>query len=60
MATRSGALDPGVFLHLIQALVMSVDAVSEMLHRRSGLLGVSGISGDLGDLLSCEMRRTCN
>ena len=54
MATRSGALDPGVVLHLIQALGMSAEAVGEMLHRRSGLLGVSGISGDLRDLLASD------
>lgn len=54
MATRSGALDPGVVLHLIQALGMSAEAVSEMLHQQSGLLGVSGISGDLRDLLASD------
>lgn len=54
MATRSGALDPGVVLHLIQSLGMSPQAVSEMLHRQSGLLGVSGISGDLRDLLDSD------
>lgn len=54
MATRSGSLDPGVVLHLIQTRGMSVEAVSEMLHRQSGLLGVSGISGDLRDLLGSE------
>lgn len=54
MATRSGALDPGVVLHLIQALGMSAQAVSEMLHHQSGLLGVSGISGDLRDLLASD------
>lgn len=54
MATRSGALDPGVVLHLIQTLGMSAQAVSEMLHRQSGLLGVSGISGDLRVLLASD------
>jgi len=54
MATRSGALDPGVVLHLIQTLGMSAEAVSEMLHHQSGLLGVSGISGDLRDLLASD------
>lgn len=54
MATRSGALDPGVVLHLIQALGMSAEAVSEMLHQQSGLLGVSGISGDLRVLLASD------
>lgn len=54
MATRSGTLDPGVVLHLIQTLGMSAEAVSEMLHHQSGLLGVSGISGDLRDLLASD------
>lgn len=54
MATRSGALDPGVVLHLIQTLGMSAQTVSEMLHRQSGLLGVSGISGDLRVLLASD------
>lgn len=54
MATRSGGVDPGVVLHLIQSRGMSVEAVSEMLHRQSGLLGVSGISGDLRDLLGSD------
>lgn len=54
MATRSGALDPGVVLHLIQGLGMTAEAVGEMLHRQSGLLGVSGISGDLRDLLASD------
>lgn len=54
MATRCGALDPGVVLHLIHGLGMSAPAVSEMLHRQSGLLGVSGISGDLRVLLASD------
>ncbi|MDP1630226.1 MAG: acetate/propionate family kinase [Caulobacter sp.] len=54
MATRSGSLDPGVVLHLIQSLGMAPQAVGEMLHQRSGLLGVSEISGDLRDLLGSD------
>jgi acetate kinase len=46
MATRCGALDPGVLVHLIKERGMSIAAVEEMLYHRSGLLGVSGISGD--------------
>lgn len=52
MGTRSGRLDPGLVLHLIQQEGMSADAVSEMLYKRSGLLGVSGISGDMRELLA--------
>jgi acetate kinase len=51
MATRCGDLDPGVVLHLIKDRGMPVDDVSEMLYKQSGLLGVSGISGDTKALL---------
>lgn len=51
MATRSGALDPGAVLHLQQQMGMSVDEVARLLNHRSGLLGVSGISGDMRELL---------
>lgn len=51
MGTRSGSLDPGLVLHLIRQEGMSAEAVDEMLYQRSGLLGVSGISGDMRDLL---------
>lgn len=51
MATRCGSLDPGVVLHLIKAEGMSVEVVEDLLYRRSGLLGVSGLSGDVRELL---------
>lgn len=51
MATRCGDLDPGVVLHLIQELGLSPDEVSDLLYRHSGLLGVSGQSGDMSALL---------
>ena len=47
MGTRCGNLDPGVVLHLMGALGMSVEAVEKLLYAQSGLLGVSGISGDM-------------
>ncbi len=51
MATRCGALDPGVLLHL---LAQGYDAgrLEDLLYRRSGLLGVSGISADSRELLA--------
>ncbi len=52
MATRSGALDPGVVLYLQQQAGMSAEAVQDLLYHRSGLLGVSGLSGDMRDLLA--------
>lgn len=54
MATRCGALDPGVLLHLLQQRGMSVDAVHDMLYRDSGLRGLSGISGDVRDLTASD------
>ena len=52
MSTRCGALDPGVVLHLMQARGMSVDEVTDLLYHRSGLLGLSGVSGDMVALLA--------
>ena len=51
MATRCGALDPGVLLHLLGPKGRTLRNLEEMLYHRSGLLGVSGISGDTRDLL---------
>ncbi|HMN38790.1 MAG TPA: acetate/propionate family kinase [Hyphomicrobium sp.] len=50
MGTRSGALDPGVILHLLQQKGMTVREVSDVLYQKSGLLGVSGISSDVRQL----------
>lgn len=46
MATRCGAIDPGVLLHLLRVRGMSAEALEDMLYYRSGLLGLSGVSGD--------------
>lgn len=51
MGTRSGSLDPGVVLHLIEQKGMSPAAVGQMLYHESGLLGLSGISNDVRELL---------
>jgi len=52
MGTRSGALDPGVVLYLMQHEHMSAPAIEELLYLRSGLLGVSGVSNDMRVLLA--------
>ena len=52
MGTRCGTLDPGVVLYLMRERGMSLDAVDDLLYRRSGLLGVSGISADMRVLLA--------
>jgi acetate kinase len=50
MSTRCGDVDPGLLLHLLRRGNMSVDDLEEILTKRSGLLGISGKSGDLRDL----------
>lgn len=47
MGRRSGTLDAGAVLHLVQQRGMSVDEVHQLLYRQSGLLGVSGISNNM-------------
>ena len=54
MASRCGAVDPGVLLHLIGTRGLSVTDVEDILYRQSGLLGVSGISADSRELLKHE------
>jgi acetate kinase len=52
MGTRCGALDPGVLLHLLQQKAMTADALVDLLYRRSGMLGLSGVSSDFRELLA--------
>ena len=52
MGTRCGTLDAGVVLHLMQQERLSADAISALLYKKSGLLGVSGISADMRELLT--------
>lgn len=54
MSTRCGAIDPGVLLHLLQDLELSPDELTDLLYEKSGLLGVSGISGNMQTLLASE------
>jgi acetate kinase len=50
MGTRCGALDPGVILHLIDAFDMDSAMIEDLVYRKSGLLGVSGVSADMRQL----------
>jgi acetate kinase len=52
MGTRPGAIDPGVILYLLQDVGLSVKEVETILYKKSGLLGISGISNDMRDLLA--------
>ena len=51
MGTRPGAIDPGVVLYLFQNLGLSAKEVEAILYKKSGLLGISGISNDMRDLI---------
>jgi acetate kinase len=51
MATRSGDVDPGVLLYLLEQQKMSAKELSTLLNKESGLLGVSASSGDMRELL---------
>ncbi len=53
MATRPGVIDPGVLLYLLRQ-GHDADGIEDMLYRQSGLLGVSGISGDVRTLLASD------
>ena len=57
MGTRCGELDAGVVLHLIQQKGMSAEELVDLLYRRSGMLGLSGISSDFRELLASESPR---
>jgi acetate kinase len=52
MGTRCGAIDPGVIFYLMRERAMSAEAVEHLLYYRSGLLGVSGLSSDMRELLA--------
>lgn len=54
MGTRCGQIDPGVILHLIEQKGMTPDDVTGLLYKQCGLLGLSGISGDMRTLLASE------
>lgn len=51
MGTRTGDIDPSVVYHLCKKLNKSVDEIYEILNKKSGLLGVSGVSNDSRDVM---------
>jgi acetate kinase len=55
MGTRTGALDPGVLLFMLDELGMGVREVERLLYHESGLLGMSGVSSDMRDLLASDV-----
>jgi acetate kinase len=54
MGTRPGNIDPGVLLYLMDNKGMDSQAISRMLYKESGLLGVSGLSQDMRTLLAAD------
>ena len=52
MGKRCGNIDPGVLLHLMMSEGLRVEEVNDILYKQSGLLGVSGLSDDVRDLLA--------
>jgi acetate kinase len=57
MGTRSGTLDPGVLLYLMDQRKMDARGLETLLYERSGLLGVSGVSSDVRELLASKEPR---
>jgi acetate kinase len=56
MGTRSGAVDPGILIFLMRQGQLSADGIDRLLNCESGLLGVSGVSGDMRDILAAIER----
>lgn len=56
MGTRPGSIDPGAVLYLFQRLGLSPKEVEDILYKESGLLGISGTSSDMRDLLASDER----
>jgi acetate kinase len=54
MGTRTGTLDPGVLLYLMQHERMDAHQIEQLIYERSGLLGVSGLSSDMRTLLASD------
>ncbi|NVO58037.1 acetate/propionate family kinase [Rhodobacteraceae bacterium B1Z28] len=58
MGTRCGQLDPGVLLYLMEQEGLSASEISDLLFKRSGLLGLSGLSNDMRTLERADTRET--
>ncbi len=55
MSSRCGSLDPGVVLYLLDELKLSAKELADLLYKKSGLLGVSGVSSDMRELLESDL-----
>lgn len=54
MGTRSGSVDPAILIYLMRHRGYSADQLDKILNQQSGLLGISGISGDMRAILSSD------
>lgn len=52
MGTRSGSVDPGILIYLLREKNLTAQALDDLLNKKSGLLGISGISGDMREIVS--------
>lgn len=52
MGSRSGAIDPGILIHLLRQQGYSADDLDHLLNRESGLKGISGLSSDLRQVVA--------
>ncbi|HHH31850.1 MAG TPA: acetate kinase, partial [Polyangiaceae bacterium] len=50
MGTRCGDVDPGVLIHLMRSEGLDVDALDQLLNKKSGLTGLSGVGNDMRDI----------
>jgi acetate kinase len=52
MGTRSGSVDPGILIFLMRESNLTYEEIDRVLNRESGLLGISGVSSDMRDILA--------
>ena len=52
MGSRSGSVDPGILTYLMRQRRLQAHEIDEMLNQKSGLLGISGVSGDMREILT--------
>ena len=57
MGTRSGSVDPGILTYLMRQCRVTGDELDKLLNQHSGLLGISGISGDMREILAAIEKR---
>ncbi len=57
MGTRSGSVDPGILTYLMREQQLTAQSLDDLLNKKSGLLGISGISGDMRQIVSAMNER---